>query len=75
MLAQVDFTQFVDLKVIILAVFALAEAVVRVTPTEKDNSIVNKVVAVGSYLLDLVLPNRSKKGGFFGLKREEKDTK
>lgn len=73
MLAQVDFTQFVDLKVVILAVFALAEAVVRITPSEKDNSIVNKVVSVGTYLIDMLLPNRSKKGGFFKLFSKEKE--
>ena len=72
MLAQVDFTQFLDLKMVILAVFALAEAVVRITPSEKDNSIVNKVVSVGTYLIDLVLPNRSKEGGFFKFRSDKK---
>ena len=62
---------FIDLKVIIMSVFALAEAVVRLTPSEKDNSIVNKVVSVGTYLLDFIIPNRSKRGKKFRLKGNE----
>ena len=62
---------FIDLKVIIMSVFALAEAVVRLTPSEKDNSIVNKVVSVGTYLLDFIIPNRSKRGKKFRMKGNE----
>lgn len=62
---------FIDLKVIIMSVFALAEAVVRLTPSEKDNSIVNKVVSVGTYLLDFIIPNRSKRGKKFRIKGKE----
>lgn len=63
-----DPTQFFDLKTVILAVFALAEAAVRLTPSEKDNSIVNKVVLLGTYLLDFIIPNRSKSGKRFSVK-------
>ena len=73
MLLQVleNSANFIDLKVIIMSVFALAEAVVRLTPSEKDNSIVNKVVSVGTYLLDFIIPNRSKRGKKFRLKGNE----
>jgi hypothetical protein len=73
MLLQVleNSANFIDLKVIILSVFALAEAVVRLTPSEKDNSIVNKVVSVGTYLLDFIIPNRSKRGKKFTMKGKE----
>ena len=73
MLLQVleNSANFIDLKVIIMSVFALAEAVVRLTPSEKDNSIVNKVVSVGTYLLDFIIPNRSKRGKKFRMKGNE----
>ena len=38
---------FIDVKTLILALFGIAEAVVRLTPSEKDNSIVNKIVMIG----------------------------
>jgi len=69
-LAQVveDPAQFMDLKTLLLAIFALAEAAVRLTPSEKDNSLVNKIVILGTYLLDFVIPNRSKNGKRFSVK-------
>lgn len=45
--------------VLLGAVFAIAEAIVRVTPTERDNSIVNWL----KKLLDGWLPNNSANGG------------
>lgn len=65
MLFQVlnDPTQYFTIKELILAVFALAEVAVRLTPSEKDNSILNKVVSVSTYLLDFLIPNRKKGGG------------
>ena len=63
-----DPAQFLDLKTVILAIFALAEAAVRLTPSEKDNSLVNKVVLLGTYLLDFIIPNRSKNGKRFSVK-------
>jgi len=62
---------FIDIKLLILAVFGIAEAVVRITPSEKDNSIVNKIVMVGGYLLDFMIPNRSKRGKRFKVNTNE----
>ncbi len=69
MLFQVlnDPMQYLSVKELILAVFAVAEVVVRLTPSEKDNSILNKVVSVSTYLLDFLIPNRKKGGGGFQL--------
>tara|TARA_B100001939_G_scaffold337133_1_gene341053 strand:+ start:625 stop:855 length:231 start_codon:yes stop_codon:yes gene_type:complete len=52
-----------DIRSLVLAVFALLEVMVRLTPSEKDNSIVNKVVTFGAYILDFIIPNRRKGGG------------
>jgi len=52
-----------DLRSLVLAVFALLEVLVRLTPSERDNSIVNKIVTFGAYILDFVIPNRKKGGG------------
>lgn len=52
-----------DLRSLVLAVFALLEVVVRLTPSEQDNSIINKVVSFGAYILDFLIPNRRKGGG------------
>lgn len=47
----------------ILALFALIEIVLRLTPSENDNSLFNKVVTFATYILDFVIPNRKKSGG------------
>lgn len=52
-----------DIRSLVLAVFGLLEVMVRLTPSEKDNSIINKVVTFGAYILDFILPNRRKGGG------------
>ena len=52
-----------DVRSLVLAVFGLLEVLVRLTPSEKDNSIVNKVVTFGAYILDFIIPNRRKGGG------------
>ena len=44
-------------KEILLAILAIAEIIVRLTPTEKDNSILNKIMWVGNKLI----PNKIKK--------------
>lgn len=49
----------------ILALFALIEVVLRLTPSENDNSVFNKVVSFATYILDFVIPNRRKEGGKF----------
>lgn len=50
-----------NLSTIILALFALAEVIVRLTPTEKDNSILSFL----KRLVDWLIPNISKGGGKF----------
>jgi len=63
-------TPNVDFKLLVLAVFALLEVVVRLTPSERDNSVVNKIVKFGTILLDTLIPNKKKSGGRFNfLKR------
>jgi len=47
------------IALIIGGCFAVAEVVVRLTPTEKDNSIYNKVKTI----VDAILPNLKKDGG------------
>lgn len=46
----------------------LAEIIVKITPTEKDNSILNKVTKT----LDFIIPNRSKDGKRFYQKTDKK---
>ena len=53
---------FMDWKTLLLAFFAVMEAVVRLTPSEKDNSIVSKIVTIGTSLLNFILPNRRRFG-------------
>ena len=45
-------------------VIAIAEVIVNLTPTEKDNSILNFIVKI----LDKVLPNKTKDGKKFKLR-------
>jgi hypothetical protein len=69
MLLQIldDPTQYLGWKELILAIFAILEVGVRLTPSEKDNSIVNKIVMFGTYILDFIIPNRNKAGDKFRL--------
>lgn len=60
-------TPNVDLKLLVLAVFALLEVAVRLTPSERDNSVVNKIVKFGTILLDTIIPNKKKQGGRFNI--------
>lgn len=46
---------------ILFGLVAVAEIVVRLTPTEKDDSILKKIVNV----LFIIFPNRKKGGGLF----------
>lgn len=43
---------------IVLAIVALFEVVVRLTPTEKDNTILAKII----WVLNKLIPNRKKNG-------------
>lgn len=69
MLLQIldDPTQYLGWKELVLAIFAILEVGVRLTPSEKDNSIVNKIVMFGTYILDFIIPNRNKAGDKFRL--------
>jgi hypothetical protein len=53
-------------KELVLVLFTLTEAIVRLTPTQNDNSIWNKISTVLRLVLDAVIPNRKKGGGRFG---------
>jgi|TARA_R100000781_G_scaffold4212_1_gene5368 hypothetical protein len=44
-------------KEILLAILAIAEIIVRLTPTEKDNSILNKIM----WVVNKLVPNKIKK--------------
>tara|TARA_R100000664_G_C2709636_1_gene106925 strand:+ start:521 stop:706 length:186 start_codon:yes stop_codon:yes gene_type:complete len=46
----------IDWTTLIWSLIAIFEVVVRLTPSEKDNSILNKVV----WFIDKVIPNRTK---------------
>ena len=57
----------IDLRLLVLAVFGVLEVAVRLTPSEKDNSIVNKVIKFGTMALDILIPNRGRGGERLGL--------
>lgn len=48
---------------IALIVYALAKIIVNLTPSDKDNQILTKVVEFIEKLIDLLIPNLKKKGG------------
>jgi hypothetical protein len=48
---------------VVLVLYAIAEVVVKLTPSEKDNSILKKVVNVVNQIIDLIIPNLKKGGG------------
>jgi len=49
-----------SLNTIVWSLIAIFEIVVRITPSEKDNSILNKIV----WVISKIIPNRSKEKGF-----------
>ena len=53
-----EFLTSLEFKEIIFLILGLLEVVVRLTPSEKDNSILNKVL----WLVDKLVPNKSKDG-------------
>jgi len=63
----------VDVKALVLAIFAVLEVAVRLTPSEKDNSIVNKVIKFGTIVLDIVIPNRGKDGKRLGIFKKKEN--
>lgn len=58
-------TELLDWKELALLVFATLEAVFRITPSEQDNSLWNKISGFLKYMLDFLIPNRRKGGGKF----------
>ena len=59
-----EFLDSLTLSTIVWSVIAILEVVVRLTPSEKDNSILNKVI----WIVEKLIPNRSKqKGGLHKL--------
>lgn len=46
---------------LLIALLAFIEVIVRLTPTEKDNTI----FAIVKRIINLFIPNRKKTGGFF----------
>ena len=53
-----EFLTSLEFKEIIFLILGLLEVVVRLTPSEKDTSILNKVL----WLVDKLVPNKSKDG-------------
>lgn len=51
-----EFLDNISLSVIVWSVIAILEIVVRLTPSDKDNSILNKVI----WVIEKFIPNRSK---------------
>ena len=52
---------WMDVIAIVTGLIAVAEVIVRLTPTEKDNSILLKI----KNILNAVIPNKSKNGENF----------
>ena len=54
----------IDWTTLIWSLIAIFEVIVRLTPSEKDNSLLNKVI----WFIEKIIPNRSKqKGGLHKL--------
>ena len=55
-----EFLDSLSLSTIVWSVLAILEIVVRLTPSTKDNSILNKVM----WIVEKLIPNKSKEGSF-----------
>ena len=66
-----DPSAMLDWREIVILIFALLEAVFRLTPSEVDNSIWNKISGVLRIILDFLIPNRKKGGGRHKRNNEE----
>jgi hypothetical protein len=53
-----EFLSGLSLSTIVWSVIAIFEVVVRLTPSTKDNSILNKVI----WIVEKLIPNKSKDG-------------
>ena len=59
-----EFFNDLSLSTIVWSVIAIFEVIVRLTPSQKDNSILNKVI----WLVEKLVPNKdNKKEGKFNL--------
>lgn len=54
-----EFLDGLSLSTIVWSVIAVLEIVVRMTPSEKDNSILNKVI----WVIEKLIPNKTKQKG------------
>ena len=54
-----EFLDSLSLSTIVWSLIAILEIVVRITPSEKDNSILNKIV----WVISKIIPNRTKEKG------------
>ena len=54
-----EFLDSLSLSTIVWSVIAILEIVVRITPSEKDNSILNKIV----WVIEKLIPNKTKNKG------------
>ena len=54
-----EFLDSLSLSTIVWSVIAILEIVVRITPSEKDNSILNKIV----WVIEKLIPNKTKEKG------------
>jgi hypothetical protein len=56
-----EFLDSLSLSTIVWSLIAILEIVVRLTPSEKDNSILNKIV----WVVEKIIPNKAKSKGMF----------
>tara|TARA_R110000751_G_scaffold54444_1_gene117164 strand:+ start:146 stop:346 length:201 start_codon:yes stop_codon:yes gene_type:complete len=54
-----EFLDSLSLSTIVWSVIAVLEIVVRMTPSEKDNSLLNKVI----WVIEKLIPNKTKEKG------------
>ena len=64
-----EFFDSLSLSTIVWSLIAIFEVVVRLTPTEKDNSILNKII----WVVEKIIPNKDKeKKGLFNLFKKKR---
>lgn len=64
-----EFLSGLGLSTIVWSLIAMFEIIVRLTPTEKDNSILNKII----WIVEKLIPNKDKKKqGMFNLFKRKK---
>lgn len=64
-----EFLSGLGISTIIWSLIAILEVIVRITPSEKDNSILNKII----WIVEKLIPNKDKKKeGKFNLFKRKK---